>query len=115
MSVAKNEEVFEIKGDMDNGMSFGYDLEKTAIGHPSIRYRDRLTQADVYEMDGHLMVVLYCPKCEDALRITTDKKRIRYDRTEDKISIEPLKCTWPECDWKVEIKANHAVDWRGPL
>ncbi len=112
---ANKEEVYDIKGDAQSGISMGYDMEKTKIGEPCVRYRDRLTWCDVYEMDGHLMVIWRCPRCTQDSNITSNKKRIEYTRGSDKISIEPFGCCYQGCGLKVGVKDSIATDHEGPL
>lgn len=112
--LSSHEELFEIKGDAHTGVSAEYRLDKTAIGHPWIRYGDRATQCDVYKMDDHLMVVLYCPKCERANNVRSDKKEIRYTEGSDKIDIAPFACGHA-CGWQVEVRNGIAYNHRGAL
>lgn len=123
-----DEEVFQICGDAPDpmgshriGQEISADLTKTALGHPKIRYRDRIIEADVYGIDGSLMIHLICPKCSTpdtvhALKISSDQKQISYDPSDGRLSIEPFSCTWeaPDgvglCKWRVAIDDNVAKD-----
>lgn len=112
----RTEELFTIKDDVApdgsglQGMSAGVDLTRTALGHPSVRWQDRVTEMDVYATGDVLMVHFYCPKCQQGLRVTSQQKRIRYDRSENRIDIEAMRCTWPGCGWHVAIEGNRALD-----
>lgn len=106
--LAKNEEMFDIKGDANSGMCLDYQLDAGKIEVP-IRYRDRITVADVYVIDEYLSVQLYCPKCENCLTVDSRKKRIRFDRSEKRISIEKMVCTYPACDWRVVVENSVAM------
>ena len=112
---ASKEEVYEIKGDAHTGISAEYNLEKSAIGNPTVRYRDRLVTCDVYEMDKHLMIVWRCPSCTRDSTIKTGQKRVDYVPGSRLISIEPFGCRWENCDLKVVVKDSIATDWDGPL
>jgi hypothetical protein len=112
---ANKEEIFEIKGDYQSGISMGYDMEKTKIGEPAVRFRDRITWCDVYEMDGHLMVVWRCPRCTNDSNITTNTKRIEYVRGSDKITISPFGCNYEGCGLKLRVKNSVATIYDGPL
>jgi len=103
-------------------------MTKQAKGHPKIRYKDFLLEADVYDLAGEpLWVHLICPRCHHALKISADKKSIDYDRAVTpelggRLSVEPFMCTWelPEgrrqefgiglCRWRVAIDNNVAKD-----
>ena len=90
-----------------------YNLEKSAIGHPRIRHRSRITTADVYEMDGELMILMYCPRCQNTNRITSKMKSIRFtknDRNGGDIDIEAFRCTWPDCGLRIRVRRNHAEE-----
>jgi len=118
------EELFRIREDVadptgsgQRGVSFEYQLGATAIAHPSIRWRDRLTTADVYEQGDHLMVHLFCPQCGQNLAIHSNKKRVRLNRAENRIDIgerrnpdAALHCSWDECDWRAVVEDNIAKD-----
>lgn len=106
-------------------------LDKTAIGHPVIRYVDRagheyVLTADVYKVgDAPMKVMLFCPKCSTpsemhTLSITQDRKKIEYEPKSGpqalggRLSIEAFKCTWNDgtapCSWKVSVDENIARD-----
>ncbi len=112
---AKTEEVYDIKGDAQHGMSMGYDMEKTKIGEPCVRFKDRLIWCDVYEMDKHLMIIWRCPRCTQDSNIKTGQKRIEYTPGSDKISIEAFGCRWDGCNLKLVIKDSIATEYHGPL
>jgi hypothetical protein len=106
-------DLYEIKGDPQSGITADVDLTKTALGHPRIRYRDRITTADVYEMGDELFVHMYCPRCANGLRITSKMKSIRFfknDRNGGDIDIEEFRCTWPDCGLHVVVRGNHMTD-----
>ena len=110
-------------------------LDKAALGHPLIRYRDRVIEADVYPyLDGEndpgdqqrLEVILICPCCEHELRVTSDKKAIEWIPGQPEIdpstgqvivrgliSIEPFMCTW-EKDTKAAVTGHgeNLCRWR---
>lgn len=105
--LAKNEELFDIKGDPNAGMCLDYRLDGGKIEVP-IRFRDRVTVADVYIIDDYLTAQLYCPKCENCLTVDSRKKRIRFDRSEKRIDIERMSCTYAACDWRVVVENSIA-------
>lgn len=102
-------------------------LDKAALGHPFIRYRDRVIEADVYPfLDGEnddgdqqrLEVLLVCPLCEHELRVTSDRKAIDWSPSAPEIdpatqqavvrgviSIQRFQCTW-EKDIHRDAKAQ---------
>lgn len=122
------------------GMQSTVNLERSALGHPEIRYSSRdgqeyLITADVYAQDGCPMeVLMYCPRCSQpgnmhGLRLTSDKKRIDYDPKSlvelgGRINIEKMQCTWEVdthkeasrvssmnlCRWTVVVVDNVARD-----
>ncbi|MHC4175869.1 MAG: hypothetical protein ACYSWU_00070 [Planctomycetota bacterium] len=120
MTNSRPEDLYEIKGDVPDpagsgarGVSAEVDLTKTAIGHPRIRYGDRITTPDVYAADGELFLHLYCPRCSNALRITDKMKAIRFqrnDRTGGEIDIEEFRCTWDGCGLHVRVERNQMID-----
>ena len=117
------------------GKSSTMRLDKAALGHPLIRYRDRVIEADVYPfLDGdndpaadrqRLEVILICPCCENQLRVTSDRKAIEWapglPEIDDAgqvivrgvISIEPFQCTW-EKDGKAAVTGHgeNLCRWR---
>jgi hypothetical protein len=106
-------DLYEIKGDMQQGVSSEVDLTKTALGHPRIRYRDRITTADIYGMGDELFLHMYCPRCANALRITNKMKTItftRNDRNGGDIDIEEFRCTWDGCGLHVVVRRNQMTD-----
>lgn len=104
------------------------DLTKNAIGHPLIRWRDLVMEADVYHpMEGVLEVHIHCPKCSTpddphVLRITSERKSIEYDKKRNLLYVEPFECCWELpaerrqefglglCKWRVAIDGDRAVD-----
>jgi hypothetical protein len=107
------------------GMQSTLDLEKTALGHPEVKYVARdgtayVITADVYKHEGApLEVLLFCPLCSQkgamhTLKIREDRKKIEYDEARNLLSIAPFKCTWDgqfgACSWAVEIDENVARD-----
>lgn len=109
------EELFSIKDDVvdPSGQSDlrGRSIEQR-LDHGKIechvRWRDRLLTVDVYEQYDRLMLHLFCPKCEGALRILSTHKRIRFCRGDRRVDVEAFKCTYPGCDWRVMIEGNLA-------
>lgn len=126
MSNIRPEDLYEIRGDFpdptgvqQHGLATGVDLEKNAIGHPRVLYRDavntRITTMDVYLNEDGYMVLAYCPRCGKTLRIPSSKKRIdfiRGGRDGGQISIERFRCTWEGCGLYVEVKNNQMFDVR---
>lgn len=131
----QREELVHLAGDAPDPMGTGLlgqqasvNLTKTALGHPKIRYRDVVIEADVYALPGEPMHVhILCPKCRNALRIPADRKRIEYDpkggppQDGGRISIETFECTWEVsadrqqfgvglCRWRVAVENNIARD-----
>jgi hypothetical protein len=125
----KREELYHVAGDAPDPTGTGLSgrmssmrLTQIALGHPLIRYKDRVIEADVYEIHGRLMVHLICPRCLNALKITDDRKKMEYSVTENRISIEAFGCTWEMnddrrmefgvglCRWRVGVTNNVARD-----
>ena len=111
----QTEELFHIAGDQPDpsgsnlrGTSIGTDFTKTAIAHPMIRWRSRVLEADVYAIDGQLLVHLICPKCKGGLHIRQAAKRMTLNGNQ--LSTERIACTFPGCDWRVTIDSNYAKD-----
>jgi len=85
----RERELVQIAGDAPDptgtgpsGRATTYQLNRTAVAHPRIWYRDRVITADVYKHAGEpMMVHLICPRCRHALRITSDRKDISLDLT----------------------------------
>lgn len=92
------EEIFHVAGDMDTGISTTADMTKGAQGHPQIRYSgkhgDYVMTADVYAVDGTVMVHLICPRCHNALSIKSQNKQIDWDPVNEVVSVERSQCTW---------------------
>ena len=116
-----------------NGSQTTYRLNRAAIAHPLVAYKDYVLETDVYAHPGEPMVVhLICPRCHHALTIPETKKAIDLElgagpNGQGKLSIEPFECTWemPEagehtaglvtagttlCRWKAGISNNIAKD-----
>ena len=102
-------EVVAQHGTMKTGISQTIALDRNKIEVP-IRYRDRLTVADMYELPEHLMLHLFCPRCMQALQLTSERKRIRWLRAQRRIDIEAFRCTYPGCGLHVEVVDSIAKD-----
>jgi len=66
------------------GRASGVDLTNTAFAHPIIfytgRFGDKLMMGDYYKMEGAPSYLsIFCPVCQNSLRISEDNKRIEYD------------------------------------
>jgi hypothetical protein len=91
-------ECFQIAGDQPDpdphtdlrGVSTGFDLTRSAIGHPMLLYRvagrELILEADVYQLPGQpLYLILICPLClmaghsGEGLKIEAGNKAISYD------------------------------------
>jgi hypothetical protein len=118
----EREELFTIKGDvMDplaahagietglRGVAFDMRLDGAKIECP-IRWRDRLAIADLFEMDDHLLIHMYCPNCTGGLSIDSRKKRVRFDKSERRLDIEKMACPEPSCGWRVVVEGGVAQD-----
>lgn len=112
------------------GYASQMDLSKSALAHPMIRYKDFVIEADVYRVpdSDELQVVILCPRCRNALTISSLKKDVQFEMPSAKhqrgvLSIEPFGCTWELesdgrrmefglglCNWKVGINKNVAKD-----
>lgn len=124
----RTEEVFTIKDDAKDPLNTGLvgkegltSFDKSAIARPEVRWKSFILTMDVYKMDDEVMVHLYCPRCHNALKISSKRKSIGLH--EGKLSVEPFKCTWELdaerhefgvglCGWSVGIKDNVAYDHR---
>lgn len=116
------------------GRSSTVQLEKAALGHPYIRYRDMLIEADVYPQLGSaeaddgvkLEVILICPRCRNQLRVRSERKAIEWIPGAPEIdphsheavvrgvlSIEKFQCTW-ELDSSANVtgKGENLCRWR---
>lgn len=101
-------------------------LDKSALGHPLVRYKDHVLECDIYPLlgaawdgasAGALEVILICPNCRHQLRVTSDKKAIEFapgmPELDDAgqpivrgtLSVEPFQCTW-ELDTTRDVKAT---------
>lgn len=92
-----SKELFHVAGDAPDpsgtglrGVSPGYDLTKSALGHPFLLWRrpdggEMMLEADVYAMPGSPMyIIILCPLCAmngrtSGLRIDQAKKAMSYD------------------------------------
>jgi hypothetical protein len=106
------------------GKSATINITQNSIGRTPVRYKDFLLECDVYKVGDELMVHLYCPRCRNALRVSSDRKSIDYDHVENVLSIEPFECTWELgdregermgfgiglCRWRVGISKGVAKD-----
>jgi hypothetical protein len=90
-------ETFYVAGDQPDpagtdlrGVAAGYDLTRTAIGHPMLYYalpngREIILEADVYQLPGQPMYIyVICPLCmmtgnTRMLRIGAENKDVSYD------------------------------------
>jgi hypothetical protein len=109
------------------GHQSSLDLTRSALAHPLIRWRDRVIEADLYEMDSKLVLHIICPKCSTpevphALWVRQGQKDILWRPETGELSVEAFSCTWelPEgrrqefglglCRWRVAIEKNFARD-----
>jgi len=89
-------DLFHVAGDAPDptggnlrGVAAGYDLTKSAIGHPMLLYRvgseEMILEADVYELEGlPLHVRIICPIClamgrTSGLTIWANQKGMQYE------------------------------------
>lgn len=110
-------------------------LDKAALGHPLIRYRNRLIEADVYPLlgapvgeDGKqaIEVIIICPRCEHELRISSLAKSVHWEPGaavldverqamvfRGQLSVEPFTCTW-EINTKTPVTGHgeNLCRWR---
>jgi len=115
------------------GMAMGYDMTKSALAHPQIRYSGKFGEfvltGDLYnDPEGGLMLHIYCPVCSTPekphnLSIRSRRKKMEWDPKRG-LSVEAFGCTWelPEaderkmefgmglCRWRVAIENNVAKD-----
>lgn len=132
----RTESLYHIAGDVSDpsgvepekfGAQSSIDMTKSAIGHPLIRWRDRIIEGDLYQIEGKLVLHVICPKCSTpeaphALYIREERKGMEWNPETGELSIEPFECTWelPEgrrmefglglCRWRVAIERNIARD-----
>ncbi len=133
-------ELFHLAGDVPDpagtglrGRASTLRLDRTAMGHPKIVYKDFLLEGDVYALpDAPKYLHLICPLCRRALRITQDNKTIDYDPAlapkivpqlrncgvDDgpywggALSVERFECTW-ETDPEIRRQFGLAMcNWR---
>jgi len=136
--------LMRLDGDDDHvGMSqLNLDAGKSmvAVWYPR---QELLLEIDVHAIVGApIELLLICPKCRNALRITSERKQIAWDpRAENpmrreiqprlpahhqarallgKISVEPFECTW-EMNAKqavakdMTVTAGNLCRWRGAI
>lgn len=119
------EEIYQIAGDMDAGVSSDVNLTNSAFAKPTLRYKgkvgDFVLSCELYKIGDELSLHLICPRCHNALMIKSSEKQLDYDR-EKGLSVEPFTCTWelPEdrrvqfgiglCRWTAAIDENVVKD-----
>jgi hypothetical protein len=121
---------FDPMGTGAMGHASQVDLSRGALAHPMIRYKDFVLEVDVYAVpdSDEISVVLLCPRCRNALKVSSLRKRIEFERPSQRypqgvLSIEPLRCSWElesdgrrmefglgMCNWSVAIDKNIAKD-----
>lgn len=68
-------------GTMDGGMATTWHLNRSAIGHPFVIYKQSILVVDIYEVPGEPMTVsLICPRCHHALTVSAARKKMEFDR-----------------------------------
>jgi hypothetical protein len=96
-------EIVHLAGDEKRGITVSHELTKTALMTFSLEYTGRhampfprkLIEGEVYTVPGGgLMVHTICPRCNNALRITSDNKDISIDKDRGAIWVEPFECSW---------------------
>jgi hypothetical protein len=141
---ALKKEIFEVKSSRDPvtgtiGTSMGYNLS-AAAQKTVLYYKRRRTgeefflTADVYQLEGQpLYLILFCPLCQNTLRVSEDNKSMQYEpeiapkfpgfRAEEilssinapslggLLSVEPFGCTW---EAEPELRRTHfsVCTWR---
>ncbi|MDX1421541.1 MAG: hypothetical protein R3322_00285 [Kiloniellales bacterium] len=85
-----------------------HDLTRNARLHPRIRYRDRVSEADLYDQAGRLLMHFFCPKCGQPLKVETPQKNLRV--REGKISMDSFRCSWDGCGLHARVVDNLMVD-----
>ena len=119
------EEIYQIAGDPDHGLSSDMNLTNSAFAKPQIRYKgkagDFVLSCELYKIGDELSLHLICPRCRHALMIKSSSKQMEYDK-ERGLSVEPFQCTWelPEdqrvqfgiglCKWTAVIENDRARD-----
>lgn len=99
---ATQKEYVHIAGDkVSAGSEF---MTAGALARPKLEYRGRYSHGaqgythkevhcEVYAADDVLMVHTLCVRCGKPQRITSDRKKISWDK-ERGLFIEPFECTW---------------------
>jgi hypothetical protein len=110
-----------------HGYQSSIQLNRSALAHPLIRWRDRVIEADLYEMNGLLVLHIICPRCSTpevphALWVRQGQKDMLWRPEINELSVAVFECTWelPEgrrqefglglCRWRVAIEKNFARD-----
>ncbi len=115
------EELYQIRGNVKDptgntdmrGVEMGVDFTQNALAHPRFRWRDREATVDLYAAGNGLMIHFYCPQCCQTLRVTSERKDIRFEaggQHGGRLSITEMRCTYPDCGWHVKIEDNVAKD-----
>lgn len=87
------------KGQTVSGVSSSLNFTKTALGHPKVRYKDRIMEMDVYRSgEGGYLIHSYCPSCQNAVSIKSENKKIDYDPITNNLNIEAFECPWEKSD-----------------
>lgn len=135
----RKEELVHLAGDVPDYAGTGLRGHQSSLNlgahqdvhHPQVRYKDFVIECDVYQYPGTpLEVVLICPKCHNALKVSAANKQIEFDALDradmgGKLSIEVFKCSWESdpskdgrrmefglgmCGWRVGVTNNVARD-----
>lgn len=128
----EKEEVEWIKSDRKKSSSTAIDTQSTVKTEPQakpyIRWKDKLLEGDLYITQDagktSYELHIFCPRCLNMLRITSDRKDFYWDGK--CISISPFECTWELnadenagsqynfgatlCKWKVGVEKGIARD-----
>ena len=116
-----NEEVFTIRDNVADptgqsdarGTELAFNMQGNILARPKFRWHDRIAEVDVYAAgEGSLMMHFYCPKCAQALRVTSEQKEIRFEPSGGggRLSISAFRCTWESCGLHIRIENNVAID-----